>query len=384
MTIRLYEQDSELLDFTATVLSCEPKGNLYLVELDRTAFFPEGGGQGADHGQLGNAQVTDCHDVHGTILHTLSAPLTPGSTVEGHVDGVRRLSMMQQHSGEHIFSGLVHQHFGYNNVGFHIGSDAVTMDFDGKMTLEDALHIEYLVNEAIWKDLPVQAYYPGTEALEHIDYRSKKAIDGDVRIVTIEGYDTCACCGTHVKHTGQIGQVKVTAFQNYKSGVRISILCGMRALAFENELLQENREVSHITSAKTGELAAAVAHLTEERDHLRYEMSRMASQLFTGLVSASQDSFPVLRADFLPVAQLRPSAGEAAESRRGALVISKREDGWNYAMCSKEMDVRPVSRELQRLFSGKGGGTPDMVQGVLGAGTEEDIRAAVPSLLPDA
>ena len=377
MTIRLYEEDSELLDFTATVISCERKGDVYLAELDRTAFFPEGGGQGADHGTLGTAEVTDCHDQHGIILHTLSAPLACGETVEGHVDGRRRLSMMQQHSGEHIFSGLVHQHFGYNNVGFHIGSDAVTMDFDGKMTLEDALRIEALANEAIWKDLPIQAWYPGAEALEQIEYRSKKAIDGDVRIVRIEGYDTCACCGTHVKHTGQIGQIKVVAFQNYKSGVRISILCGMRALAYENELLAENRDISHITSAKPGELAAAVSHLSEERDRLKYELGRMASQLFTGLVRAAQEDFPVIRADFLPVSQLRPSAGEAAEGRQGALVIARREGGWNYALSSRQTDIRPVSRELQNTLSGKGGGSADMVQGVFGEVSEEDIRAAV-------
>ena len=381
MTIRLYEEDSELLDFTATVISCERKGDVYLAELDRTAFFPEGGGQGADHGTLGTAEVTDCHDHHGTILHTLSAPLACGETVEGHVDGRRRLSMMQQHSGEHIFSGLVHQHFGYNNVGFHIGSDAVTMDFDGKMTLEDALRIEALANEAIWKDLPIQAWYPGAEALEQIEYRSKKAIDGDVRIVRIEGYDTCACCGTHVKHTGQIGQIKVVAFQNYKSGVRISILCGMRALAYENELLAENRDISHITSAKPGELAAAVSHLSEERDRLKYELGRMASQLFTGLVRATQEDFPVIRADFLPVSQLRPSAGEAAEGRQGALVIARREGGWNYALSSRQTDIRPVSRELQNILSGKGGGSADMVQGVFGEVSEEDIRAAVHQVL---
>ena len=381
MTIRLYEEDSELLDFTATVISCERKGDVYLAELDRTAFFPEGGGQGADHGTLGTAEVTDCHDHHGTILHTLSAPLACGETVEGHVNGRRRLSMMQQHSGEHIFSGLVHQHFGYNNVGFHIGSDAVTMDFDGKMTLEDALRIEALANEAIWKDLPIQAWYPGAEALERIEYRSKKAIDGDVRIVRIEGYDTCACCGTHVKHTGQIGQIKVVAFQNYKSGVRISILCGMRALAYENELLAENRDISHITSAKPGELAAAVSHLSEERDRLKYELGRMASQLFTGLVRAAQEDFPVIRADFLPVSQLRPSAGEAAEGRQGALVIARREGGWNYALSSRQTDIRPVSRELQNTLSGKGGGSADMVQGVFGEVSEEDIRAAVHQVL---
>ena len=380
MTIRLYEEDSELLDFTATVISCEQKGDVFLAELDRTAFFPEGGGQGADHGTLGTASVTDCHDHHGTILHTLTAPLTPGETVEGHVDGRRRLSMMQQHSGEHIFSGLVHRHFGYNNVGFHIGSDAVTMDFDGKMVLEDALHIEALANEAIWKDLPVHAWYPGAEALENIEYRSKKAIDGDVRIVSIEGYDTCACCGTHVRHTGQIGQIKVIAFQNYKSGVRISILCGMRALAYENELLAENREISHITSAKPGELAAAVSHLTRERDQLKFDLGRMASRLFTSLVQASEDDFPVLRADFLPVAQLRPSAGEAAEGRRGALVIARREGGWNYALSSRTMDIRPLSRELQNALGGKGGGSADMVQGVFSEVSEEEIRAAVSRL----
>ena len=380
MTIRLYEEDSELLDFTATVISCEQKGDVFLAELDRTAFFPEGGGQGADHGTLGTASVTDCHDHHGTILHTLTAPLTPGETVEGHVDGRRRLSMMQQHSGEHIFSGLVHRHFGYNNVGFHIGSDAVTMDFDGKMVLEDALRIEALANEAIWKDLPVHAWYPGAEALENIEYRSKKAIDGDVRIVSIEGYDTCACCGTHVRHTGQIGQIKVIAFQNYKSGVRISILCGMRALAYENELLAENREISHITSAKPGELAAAVSHLTRERDQLKFDLGRMASRLFTSLVQASEDDFPVLRADFLPVAQLRPSAGEAAEGRRGALVIARREGGWNYALSSCSMDIRPLSKELQNALGGKGGGSADMVQGVFGEVSEEEIRAAVSRL----
>ena len=380
MTIRLYEEDSELLDFTATVISCEQKGDVFLAELDRTAFFPEGGGQGADHGTLGTASVTDCHDHHGTILHTLTAPLTPGETVEGHVDGRRRLSMMQQHSGEHIFSGLVHRHFGFNNVGFHIGSDAVTMDFDGKMVLEDALRIEALANEAIWKDLPVHAWYPGAEALENIEYRSKKAIDGDVRIVSIEGYDTCACCGTHVRHTGQIGQIKVIAFQNYKSGVRISILCGMRALAYENELLAENREISHITSAKPGELAAAVSHLTRERDQLKFDLGRMASRLFTSLVQASEDDFPVLRADFLPVAQLRPSAGEAAEDRRGALVIARREGGWNYALSSRIMDIRPLSRELQNALGGKGGGSADMVQGVFSEVSEEEIRAAVSRL----
>ena len=256
MTQKLFEEDAFLREFTATVLSCEEKDGHFLVILDRTAFFPEGGWQPADHGTLGEAQVIDCHVSKGIITHTLTSPLTPGETVEGHIDWARRFNFMQQHSGEHIFSGLVHSTFGYNNVGFHIGSDAVTMDFDGRLTWEDVLGIEARVNEAIWLDLPVEAGYPDAQTLESLPYRSKKEIDGDIRIVRIEGYDICACCGTHVRTTGQIGQVKVVGLQNYKSGVRVSILCGVRALAWANSVLKENQEISHLTSEQFGKLAS--------------------------------------------------------------------------------------------------------------------------------
>ena len=160
MTIRLYDQQPELLTFEATVLSCERKGEGYAVVLDRTAFFPEGGGQGADHGTLGGARVLDAHESGGEVLHLTDAPLAAGAQVEGRVDAQRRRSMSQQHSGEHIFSGLVHRLFGYDNVGFHIGSEAVTMDFSGPMTEEDVRRVELLANEAVWADLPVEAFVP--------------------------------------------------------------------------------------------------------------------------------------------------------------------------------------------------------------------------------
>ena len=250
MTIRLYDQDAELMAFTATVRACERRGEGYAVVLDRTAFFPEGGGQGADHGTLGEAHVLDTHEVQGEVVHTTDAPLAVGSVVEGHVDAARRRAMMQQHSGEHIFSGIVHRLFGYDNVGFHIGTEAVTMDFNGPMTAEDIRRVELLANEAVWADIPVEAFVPPREELAQLSYRSKKAIDGDVRIVRIAGADTCACCGTHVKSTGCIGQIKVIGWQKYKSGVRVSILCGGRALDEENALMEQVRRVSVALSAK--------------------------------------------------------------------------------------------------------------------------------------
>ena len=216
MTIRLFDQAPELRAFTARVIACAEKdGGRYAVELDRTAFFPEGGGQGADHGTLGGANVLDVHDSHGTITHLTDGPLPVGATVEGRVDGVRRLDMTQQHSGEHIFSGLVHRLFGYDNVGFHIGSDAVTMDFNGMLTEEDVRRVELLANEAIWANLPVQASVPPKDELAAMTYRSKKAIDGDVRIVNIPGVDTCACCGTHVAQTG--GAVSYTHLRAHET-----------------------------------------------------------------------------------------------------------------------------------------------------------------------
>lgn len=239
MTIRLYDKDVDTLDFSAVVKTCVQRENGYVVTLDQTAFFPEGGGQGADHGTLGGVQVLDAHDVHGEVEHLVSTPLTIGSEVRGHVDAARRLDMMQQHSGEHMFSGLVHGLFGYDNVGFHIGTEAVTMDFNGMLTEEDVRRVELLANQAVWRDQPVEAFVPDREALANIEYRSKKEIDGDVRIVRIEGVDTCACCGTHVHTTGAVGQIKVVGVQKYKSGVRVSILCGRRALAYENAMLDQ-------------------------------------------------------------------------------------------------------------------------------------------------
>ena len=383
MTIHLYDKDSFLLEFDAAVLACEAKGDKYIVTLDQTAFFPEGGGQGADHGVLGGVNVLDVHEVNGEVQHLTDGALPVGETVHGCVDAKRRLAMMQQHSGEHIFSGIVHQLFGYDNVGFHIGSEAVTMDFNGPLTEEDVLRVERMANEIIWKNIPVVTLLPSAEELAQMEYRSKKALTGEVRIVTIEGADTCACCGTHVKYTGSIGQVKVLSCQKYKSGVRVSILCGTRALDEENMLLGQVKRASTALSCKQPEVADSVAKLLADRDSLRAQNDALGMRVFDMMAKEEGDrDVRVVMCDVLPASQARKAAGKLAAGAKAALVLIPRaEGGYSFAMSSEQMDIRPVTKALCEAFGGRGGGPKDMTQGVLGAAEEAAIREKIETII---
>ena len=382
MTLRLYQQNVDQLDFSAVVVSCEKKGDGYAVVLNQTAFFPEGGGQGADHGTLDEARVLDAHDVQGEVEHLTNIPLEVGREVHGHVDGVRRLDMMQQHSGEHMFSGLVHGIFGYDNVGFHIGTEAVTMDFNGPLTEEDVRRVELLANQAVWRDLPVEAFVPSREELANIEYRSKKEIDGDVRIVRIEGVDTCACCGTHVHTTGSVGQIKVIGVQKYKSGVRVSILCGRRALEEENAVQDQAKRAGNALSVPTAELSGAVERLLGERDSLRAQNDALGMRIFALLAQNEMEkTVRVVACDALPAAQARKAAGMLADGAKAALVLIPREEGWSFALSSATEDIRPATRALCEAFGGRGGGPKDMTQGVLSGGKAEEMREKLKSLM---
>ena len=247
MTRRLYYEDEYLSQFDATVRECRPKSEgKWIVLLDQTAFFPEGGGQWPDLGTIGGANVLDVHERNGEVEHLVDAELTPGTQVHGCIDWERRFSVMQQHSGEHIFSGLVHSRFGYDNVGFHIGSEAVTMDFNGEITEEEAAEIELAANRVVYSNVPIEHFIPDEEARRTLEYRSKKEIEGYLRIVRIPGADTCACCGTHLRRTGEIGQIRLLGVQKYKGGVRVSILCGLRALMAERQVQAEMEKVHRL------------------------------------------------------------------------------------------------------------------------------------------
>ena len=374
-TRRLFDSDPACLDFTARVLSCSPGADgLFLVSLDQTAFFPEGGGQGADQGTLDQARVLDVHEKDGVIRHLTDAPLAPGSAVRGRVDARRRLDMCQQHTGEHILTGVAHREWGVENVGFHIGTEAVTVDFSIPLTEEQVRSLEVMANGVVWADLPVRVWYPGPSELETLVYRSKKAIDGALRIVSIEGVDTCACCGTHVPRTGGVGQIRILSAIHYKGGMRLQILCGRRALLWERGQQEENRSVSRLLSAKSGELAAAVERLLAERDELKARADELAWTVFAQTLEAERGrAVRVADVTGLDPASLPRAASRLSEGARLGLALARSADGWRFALCGAASGEK--ARALCAAFGGKGGGRGDLAQGSLKAGSPEECRA---------
>ena len=280
-TEKLYYQDPYLTTFTARVLTCEPAKTGFLVTLDRTAFYPEGGGQPADHGTLGAAAVTDVHEKDGVIFHTCDAPVETGAAVEGSIDWPRRFDHMQQHSGEHILSGLLCSLYDCDNVGFHLGADTVTIDYNRELTWEQVLEAERRANETIWADTPVEITFPSPEALEQLHYRSKKELTGQVRIVTFPGADCCACCGTHVRRAGEVGLIKVLSCQKFREGVRMEILCGQRAYRYLSQVYDQDHAVAQLLSVKPQDTLAAVERQNAELTAAKQRMTELEDQLFS-------------------------------------------------------------------------------------------------------
>lgn len=385
MTEKLFYQDSHLMEFEAKVLSCGPAPSAifpghsggYAAELDRTAFFPEGGGQYADTGILGGVRVTDVQEKDGRILHLLESPLEPGTCVSGRIDREERFMKMQQHSGEHIVSGLVHSAFGYNNVGFHLGSGDCTMDFDGELAREQLVQIEREANRAVWKNLEIQTIYPSKEELAGMEYRSKIEIEGQVRIIVIPGYDVCACCAPHVSHTGEIGVIKLTRVQRYKGGARVTMLCGVRALQ-DYEVKQEQAgEISALLCAKENEIAESVRHLKDEADNLKYELGEKEKKLIAVKADTiPQDGKPVcVFTEDIEGDSMRILMNMVLEAGHDVCAVFRGNDsdGYRYVIGSRTQNMRELAKEFNAAFDGRGGGKPEMVQGTA-KGCESEMR----------
>ena len=389
-TKKLYYEDSHLKEFTATVLSCEErltakgKKDGYAVVLDQTAFFPEGGGQLGDRGWIDGVEVYDTHEKGGVILHYTKTPVEVGKTITGKLDFAERFSRMQEHSGEHIVSGIVHRLHGYDNVGFHLGSENTTLDFNGELSEGQLLEVERLANEAVFADLPVQISYPSKEELKTIDYRSKIEIEGQVRLVEIPGVDLCACCAPHVNHTGEIGMIKLISCDRHRGGCRVTMLAGVRALKDYQEKQAQVTAVSVALSAKPEKISEAVLRLKEQQEVTRFQLNRMqAIYLDQKLDSISpEDTTALLFEEDLDNVAVRNFVNSAVERFDGicAAFVGTNEKGYRYILGSKTKDVRDLAKELNTRFAGKGGGKPEMVQGSL-TGAETEIRAAIGDFL---
>lgn len=377
MTKKLFYEDSHRKTFTAVVQECHPDGEYYRVVLDRTVFFPEGGGQYADTGVLDGVRVLDVQEKDGVICHMTERALEPGSTVTGTIDWQERFMKMQQHTGEHIVSGLVHARFGYNNVGFHLGTVDCTMDFDGEITRKELLEIEQKANEVLVQNLDVIVTYPSKEELETLEYRSKIEIEGQVRIVTIPGCDVCACCAPHVSQTGEIGQIKLTNVQRYKGGVRVTMLCGFRALADYNRKLQAARQISAALCVTEDETAEGVHRLQEECAELKQRMAGLQKEILNYKVKEVNPEEEVVCL-FEPEMEgegprLLMNLVLEAGHQVCAVFFGANDGKFRYVIGSGCVDLREMVREMNTEFEGRGGGKPEMVQGSL-HGTEEELR----------
>ena len=382
MTKKLYYEDSHLFSFSAQVLQCEQNKGRWEIVLDRTAFFPEGGGQPGDTGRLGTANVTDTHERGGEVVHYCDRPLEPGSVVEGELDREKRLCRMQNHSGEHILSGTAHRLYGCENVGFHMGEHDMTIDFDKELSAEELKEIETRANEAVRENLPVNVFFPSADVLSTLEYRSKKELSGDVRIVEIPGVDRCACCAPHVSRTGEVGIIKVLNFERHRGGIRLSLACGMWALEDSRQKLQSVGEISALLSARREAVAPAVERLMHERDALKEKNAMLAIELvkLKAALQPETDGSICLFETVSDEIAMRELVNLLMERCDGlAAVFFPGEAGvWRYIIGSRNIDLRKAAKRINAGIGGRGGGRPEMIQGSAAA-SESEIQKFIMS-----
>ncbi len=367
MTEKLYYLDSHLQEFEATVLECREEKAGYALILDRTAFFPEGGGQKSDSGYVGPARIREVHEKKGEILHYSDQALPLGERFSCRLDWEQRYRRMQNHSGEHIFSGFTHQLHGFDNVGFHMGEDCLTLDFSGELTWEQLTEIEQLANEAVRQNLPIQTSFPESETLKMLEYRSKLELTENVRIVEIPGVDRCACCAPHVSNTGEVGLIKLLDCQRHRGGIRVSILCGMDALDYVRDMQKNVTAISNLLSAKRLETAQAVERVLTEQQKLKEKIAAVSMEL------------AVFRAAALPETEgnlcvFDPVMDEVALRELVNLLMEKcggyaagfsgsDTEGYRYIIGSRNLDLRALNPLINKGIGGKGGGSREMIQG---------------------
>ena len=402
---KLYYEDVHMTEFEATVMECsyDEKKKIYKVVLDQTAFFPEEGGQVADKGTLTILAPTqtdnplsisadetaefpashmilpllDVHIKQDIIYHYVEQEIPVGTVVKGNVDWSQRCDFMQQHSGEHIISGLVNKEYGFDNVGFHLGLQEVTLDFNGVLTLEQLREIEVKANEAIWENIPIDIQFPSSEKLSNLEYRSKLDLTENVRIVTIPGYDVCACCAPHVDTTGQIGMIKITNVQSHRGGVRVNILCGNRAL--QDYTIKQNNAaaISASLSVKQDLIAEGVERLKEEnfkqKEVLNGLQATMLKNLAEGLPTPAESSHAILFVEPMDDIAIRNLINDLVPKYSGYVGVfwGNDIDGYRYIIGSSNLDCRELAAVLREKFGAKGGGKAPMIQGNVVATKEQ-------------
>jgi len=365
-TRKLYYEDCNLRSFSAQVLACVQQEKGWDIILDATAFYPEGGGQACDTGTLDAVTVLHTREEGEQVIHLCSGPLAVGAQVTGTIHWQRRFDLMQQHTGEHMVSGLVHQLLGLHNVGFHVGKDVMEVDFDGPISGEALAQIERKANEGVWANLPVRCWVPSEAELPGVFYRTKRALPWPVRIVEIPGIDSCACCGVHTDTTGRVGLIKILSCMKFHQGVRLELVCGGRAYDYMAAIFEENRRVSQIFSAKTRETGAAAQKVWDALNAEKFRAAGLEKQVLQSIADSYVNQEKVMH--FQP--GLNPAAvRELAEKlsrvcQAYAAVFSGSDgEGYSYCLAARETDLRQLNRDMTAALNGRGGGKPQFQQG---------------------
>ena len=380
MTEKLYYKDSHIKEFEAKVKSCTENNGRFEIVLDRTAFFPEGGGQLADTGYIGEARVTDAHEKSGEVVHYADISLEEGKNYKCAIDWEQRFRRMQNHTGEHIVSGLVHRKFGFDNVGFHMGKDAVTIDFNGEMSFEQLLEIEREANYIVAAGKRVICEFPEPEELENLSYRSKLELTENVRIVTIEDTDCCACCAPHLYSTSEVGLIKVLSMERRRrggEGVRISMLCGLDA--YDDYVTKQNNAmaVSNLLSAPQDNIVPAVERLLSENEKQKIRVSEISmkyARMRAENAKAVNGNICIFE-EMLDEPALREIVNVCAKKcdKIAAVFSGNDESGYRYIIGSGSLNLRDYSKEINAALSGRGGGSAEMIQGSC-SGKSETIQ----------
>ena len=376
MTRKLYYEDTYLKAFEAEVVSCTPYKEGYMVVLDQTAFNPEGGGQLSDQGYLGECFVKEVKIKADEVQHYTDKPLEVGTRIKGQIDFARRFDLMQQHSGEHIISGIINKLYGYNNVGFHLGLDNMTADLDGELTREQILEVERLANEVVYQNIPIQSVHHTQDEVKDMTYRSKIDIEGLVRIVSVEGVDQCACCGTHVAATGEIGMIKFTNWERHRGGMRLTMACGMRALRDYQMKQDIVAEIMALLSAKPDKIIGQVKGVQEELTANKFRVTALQNDLFehkaNKLADTAEEVVCVIEEGLLPDALRRFCLRLMETTHKLCIVLTQDGTGYKYALGHESLDIRALCKAMNGAFNGKGGGSKELAQGSL-QGSSENI-----------
>lgn len=376
MTRKLFYEDSHIHSFSATVLSCQKTEDSYDIELSSTAFFPGGGGQLCDEGSLNGVRLLSVREDGERILHRSPIPFTEGSEVQGELDWDVRFRRMQLHSAEHIVCGLAHQRWGAENSGFHMNGEFVTMDLTSELTDTDLLWLETEANAVIYRNAAFRCFFPSKEELASFNYRSKKDLAGDVRLVEIEGTDLCACCAPHVHAAGEIGVLRLTDAMRHRGGMRIILRAGYYALEEQQRQSVILSSLSSALSVPQECITEAVGKLLATIDKQKYALSSLQKQFLCALADTAEpteDSLLFFVEDCDREA-LRSMVNYALEKCSLCGAFAGKDGDWQYILGSSRINLRAEAKSINAALAGKGGGSPAMIQGSSSASREEIER----------